>query len=136
MKKILLGMILVIAVLFGNESEDALKAYNAGDYAKAVKLYKMAVKQGDIDAQYALGFMYEEGKGVKQDYAKARELYMKAAKQGSIDAQTNLGAMYDDGRGVKRNYKKAVEFYKKAAKQGGVQLLNLILALCIIWVKG
>ena len=36
---------------------------------------------GDADAQYNLGFMYYNGKGVEQDYKKAYEWYSKSAEQ-------------------------------------------------------
>ena len=57
-------------------------------------------KEGDADAQYYLGIMYEEGKGVPQDYKAAVKWYTLAAEQGSAKAQYNLGAMYFNGQGV------------------------------------
>ena len=87
-------------------------------YAKALELYTRAAEQGYATATSNIGFMYEEGKGVKQNYEKAAELYMKAAEQGSRAAQNNLGHLYSIGKGVPQNYEKAVEFYTKAADQG------------------
>jgi len=98
--------------------EDGVAAYERGDYSKAVELFRKAAEQGNADAQFNLGQMYDQGKGVKQDYAKAVELFRKAAKQGNADAQYNLGQMYDKGKGVKQDYAKAVAWYGKAAEQG------------------
>jgi len=42
--------------------------------------YKLA-EQGNAEAQYKVGEMYETGRGVDQDREKAREWYTKAAKQ-------------------------------------------------------
>ena len=38
------------------------------DYHDAFKWTKMAADQGNASAQYNLGLMYDEGKGVRQDY--------------------------------------------------------------------
>jgi len=73
---------------------------------------------GSADAQYNLGVMYAEGRGVPQDDKKAFDWYSKAADQGDVGAQYNLGQMYRTGRGVPRDDKKAVAWYIKAANQG------------------
>ena len=46
-----------------------------------------AAEQGDADAQYKLGFMYNKGEGVPQDYKKAFYWCTKAAEQGLVNAQ-------------------------------------------------
>ena len=51
-------------------------------------------KQGNAKAQYNLGGMYYNGKGVRKDYAQAVQWYRKAAEQGHAKAQLNLGLMY------------------------------------------
>ena len=43
-------------------------AYNNGDYATSLKEWKPSVEGGDTDAQYNLGIIYDQGKGVPQDY--------------------------------------------------------------------
>ena len=57
-------------------------AARAGDYAKAAELWQKAAELGNADAQAALGFAYELGRGVTQDSAKAAEWFRKAAEQG------------------------------------------------------
>lgn len=74
--------------------------------------------QGDADAQHNLGWLYQEGEGVRQDYAKAKEWYEKAANQGYADAQYNLGQLYRKGEGVRQNDTKAFEWFEKSANQG------------------
>ena len=39
------------------------------DYAEAAKWYKAPAEKGNTYAQYLLGYLYEEGKGVSQDAA-------------------------------------------------------------------
>ena len=74
--------------------------------------------QGNAVAQYNLGVMYDNGRGVPQDNAQAVIWYRKAADKGYAAAQFNLGLMYDDGRGVPQDYAQAVAWYRKAAEQG------------------
>jgi len=77
-------------------------------------------EQGNAAAQYNLGLMYDQGKGVKQDRAEAARWYRRAAEQGILFAQYNLGALYDKGEGVKQNHMEAAEWYLRAAEQGHV----------------
>ena len=84
------------------------------DLSQVIRL----ANQGNAQAQYNIGVMYVQGKGVRQDYQKAVEWYTKAANQGNAHAQYNLGVMYDEGKGVRQDYQKAVEWFTKAANQG------------------
>jgi len=68
-------------------------------------------EQGDIDAQSTVGFMYYDGKGVKQDYLKAFEWFKKAVEQGDAYAQLFVANMYYSGEGVKLNKSKALYYY-------------------------
>ena len=81
---------------------------------------KRNAEQGNDVAQFKLGLMYENGKGIEQNYKKAIEWYKKAAEQGYVDAQFHLGNMYCIGLGVVQDLEKAFEWYKKAAEQGNV----------------
>jgi protease YdgD len=51
------------------------------DYAEAVKWFRFAAEQGRADAQYALGSMYLNGRGVKQDYILAYMWFDLSAAQ-------------------------------------------------------
>ena len=85
----------------------------------AVKLYGMAVKQGDPNAMCGLGALYAEGQGVDQSYEKANELYKMAADRGHATAQFNVGNAYARGDpGVEQSYETAREWWTKAAAQG------------------
>jgi TPR repeat protein len=59
----------------------------AQDYAEAAKWYQLATDQGSTSAQYALGLLYRDGKGVPQDNAEAHMLFSLAAAQGGPFAQ-------------------------------------------------
>jgi len=38
--------------------EEAMAAYNSGDYAAAMRIFRPLADRGDAMAQYRLGFMY------------------------------------------------------------------------------
>lgn len=79
---------------------------------------KRSAEQGNAEAQYRLGLMYDMGEDIDQDYGKAFEWYEKSANQGLASSQSKLGSMYRYGKGVEVNHAKASEWYWKAYEQG------------------
>ena len=61
---------------------------------------KIRAEQGDADAQYILGVMYDNGEGVPQNEQEAMKWWHKAAEQGVAEAQFRIGWAYDFGDGV------------------------------------
>jgi uncharacterized protein len=118
------NFLLFVAVLAGFASiayaglDEAVSAYEKGDYARAYVELKALAEQGNADAQCRLGTLYAEGRGVPKDYAQALKWYSKAAQQGHARAQYHLGVMFDTGEGVPQNYSEAIKWYRKAAEQG------------------
>ena len=94
------------------------QSYLKGDYDAAYEEWLPLAKLGDVEAQFNLGVMYDEGAGVDQDLAVAAGWYQKAAEQGFVDAQANLGMMYYKGHGVPCDHEKATDWFRKAASQG------------------
>ncbi len=94
------------------------KAYQSGDYAAALREWQPLAEQGHAHAQYQLGLLYANGKGVAKDDAKARQWYEKAAVQGHTEAQVNLGILLMYARGGQQDYKMAVYYLRLAANQG------------------
>jgi uncharacterized protein len=95
--------------------EDAFAAYDRGDYATAISIYRMLANQGDPYAQRALGIMYDMGQGMRQDYTEAMKWYRRAADQGDALAQNNLGLLHFNGEGVLQNYIQAHMWLSLAA---------------------
>ena len=83
-----------------------------------MKWYRKAAEQGFEDAQFNLGLMYSQGKGVLQDYKEALKWYRKAAEKGLGNAQFNLGVMYMKGQGVPQNNIYAYIWANIAASNG------------------
>lgn len=103
---------------FGRQFDDAVAAYERGDYATAFRLFKPLADRGDAKAQHNLGVMYDYGRGIPQDYPKALTWYRRAAEQGIPEAQHNLGLLYYNGQGIPQNYTEAAKWYRRAAEQG------------------
>ena len=95
---------------------------NTKDYTQAAEWYRKAAEQGDADALFRLGILYEEGKGVEQNKKKFLDFLLKAAKKGSREAQSRVGLRlklrYERETGDLRDYKEAARWYRKAAEQG------------------
>ena len=53
-------------------------------------------EQGDKNAQFNMGLMYEKGINVPQDNQKAKDWYKKAAARGSHAANINLNYMFEN----------------------------------------
>jgi|LWDU01.1.fsa_nt_gi TPR repeat protein len=97
---------------------DGFAAYQKGDYKTALNKWRPLAEQGKASAQFIIGVMYFEGKGVLQDYKESVKWYRKAAEQGHPGGQLYLGNMYTNGDGVLKDYKESVRLYTKAAEQG------------------
>lgn len=102
-----------------------------------------AAEDGDSEAMYELGIMYEFGLGVHEDHSQAAHWYRSAAEArnddlfraivsetinvhryreaadaGSVGAMFRLGIMYARGHGVPQDDREAVRWYRKAAETG------------------
>ena len=95
-----------------------IEAHNRKDYATAALYFHRLAEQGNANAQYNLGLMYDNGQGVAQNYAEALRWYRLAAEQGNANAQINLGFMYHNGKGGVQNYAEALRWFRLAAEQG------------------
>ena len=101
--------------------EDAVTAYDRGDYATALRGFRFHAEQGGpnaVAAQVALGVMYGSGQGVPQNGAEAAKWLRRAAGQGDAELQYLVGGMYAGGEGVPRDAAEAVRWYRRAAEQG------------------
>ncbi len=100
---LLLAFVLLPAQPALADFDAGMVAYKAGDYAAALPELQAAAEGGHARAQYALGSMYNEGKGVPSDRALAVEWWQKAALQNHAQAQFALGVGYSSGSGVAKD---------------------------------
>ena len=81
MKQILL-MIALVALVGCGKKEPVQPSVSNSTTPLPFAETKAKAEAGDADAQYNLGWMYDEGEGVEQDFKEAVKWYQKAADQG------------------------------------------------------
>jgi len=92
-----------------------------GEFQEAAKPCRAAAKAGYPLAQYNLGWMYLNARGVKQDIKEAFVWFQKAANQNEPNAQFNMGAaseIGDEKAGIPQSLETALQWYEKSANQG------------------
>jgi hypothetical protein len=82
--------------------------------AEELQTLRTLAAQGNADAQFYLGSLYEKGDGVPRNYAEATKWYEKAAAQGDADAQFSLGLLYASGDGVPQDDVRAYMWFNLA----------------------
>jgi len=122
---ILVALLLTAAPAWA-DMDGAWAAYDRHDYKTAAELFRAEAEQGNADAQYMMGAIYNDGDVGPRDYATAADWYDKAAAQGQADAQNSLGYLYDFGLGVARDQVKAEQLYESAAAAGNLLARNNI----------
>jgi len=99
--------------------EDAVSAYERGDYATALREFRVLAGQDNAEARYYLGVMYVNGLGVLEDRSEASAYYHNAGRQGHAKAQLVLGRAYDFAvLGLQQDFVAAVKWYRRSAEQG------------------
>ncbi len=93
------------------------EAYERGDYATVLEEWRPLAEQGDAEAQFELGQLYQFAQGVPLDYVEAVKWFGRAAEQGHAAAQLSLALMYRRGTGVPDDAQ-AVRWFLLAAEQG------------------
>ena len=99
-----------------------IDAWQKGDTAGAVAIWRPLADKGDADAAFNLGQAYRLGKGVPLDLAQAQGWLERAARKGHIDAQATLGLLlFQNGNQVS-----AMRWLKAAAEAGEPRALLMV----------
>ncbi len=93
------------------------QAAATGDPAALDRLMSSA-EAGAVQAQFRLGVLYKDGKGVPRDMARYALWMRKAAEQGLAAAQVRLIGLYEEGVGVAKDPGQAAQWALRAAEQG------------------
>jgi hypothetical protein len=98
--------------------------------SEAVKWWRKAAEQGQVDSQYMLGATYIDGdEGIPKDYAEALNWNKKAAAKGHAGSLAMLGDTYSEGYGVPKDNVKGYAWYSLAVAAGDEsagKFLNLL----------
>lgn len=94
----------------GEVSWSALPPALQREMDDVVAAWKVAADHGIAQAQYGLGTLFTDSRGVTQNYAEAARWSQLAAKQGHRGAEYNFALMNMQGWGVAQNYVEAMRW--------------------------
>jgi uncharacterized protein len=117
-----------------DDLKKARKAYKNGNYERARKFFRRASEDGNMVADWYLGHMYRNGRGVPQDDATAFSYYSRVAEaydddepdknklKIAVDAQLRVADYYRKGipgAGIQQDYSRAANTYLKISSAYG-----------------
>jgi hypothetical protein len=114
---LVIALFFVIKLAIAGPLEDAVAANKAGDWVRAVQIWRQLAEQGDRRAQAMLGVMYDMGRGVPLDRVEGLKWTRRAAEQGDAGSQFALGSAYAAGEVVTRDWAEAAKWHRRAAEQ-------------------
>jgi len=103
------------------ETQRAIALYyrNFDKYPEAVRWWKKAAKQGDTQAMFFLGIVYQQGRdGLLVDIKQSIKYFTDAAAKGEVGAMLSLGQIYSWGKGIPKNRSMTIKWYKKVVSSG------------------
>ena len=127
-----LSMALLTANSYADDYEAGRVAYNEGDFARTLVLWKPLADAGDPKAQFGLGTLFHEGKGVTKDYTQSAKWFEMAAEGGFPPAQFNIGNSYKHGKGVQQDDEKAN--FSNAENIFHVDNMPMCTRICAMWL--
>jgi hypothetical protein len=86
--------------------------------AAAAEQYRRAAAAGNAWAQYNLGHLYLDGRGVARDWHQAYDYYLRAATQGHERAMNLVGRCCEHGWGTSVDPAAAAAWYQRSAAAG------------------
>lgn len=86
--------------------------------APPIRALHVLAEQGNPEAQFNLGILYDQGRGLPKDKQEAVRWYRRAAMQADTFAQNALGDNYWEGTGVPKDDREAVRWWRLAADNG------------------
>jgi TPR repeat protein len=105
----------------GTDDDDfrrGLSAFNTGDYATALQVWRQLAEKDEPRSQAGIGFMYHRGMGVRADDRAAAAWLLRAAEHGQAEGQLMLGILYYYGLGVPQSYVQAYAWCELAETSG------------------
>ena len=100
----------LIAAPAGAQSVKAgIEAWQQGDHARAVAIWRPLADEGNADASFNLGQAYRLGRGVDTNLGAAQTWLERAARKDHLDAQSTLGLL----------------LFESGNRQGGLRWLRM-----------
>jgi TPR repeat protein len=102
--------------------KSGIDAWQRGDAAKAITIWRQLAEKGDSDAAFNLGQAYRLGRGVAADSGQAKKWFEVAAKADHLDAQVSLGLLlFDSG-----SRREGLAWLSRAAERGEARALLVV----------
>ncbi len=97
--------------------EKAVEAYDFKEYQDAAQWLRPWAEKGQVEAQYRLGTLYENGQGIAKNLEEAKKWFRNAAAQGHVRARRRLEAL--EGKPARDSSETvAIKWYLDLAEQG------------------
>jgi len=100
------------------------KAFKLRDWETAYQGFKPLAEEGNPNAQFKLGYLLRNGRGVEKNFPASVFWYRKAANAGHVRAQNYLAISLELGRGVEKNIQEASQWYLRAAQQDNLNAMH------------
>lgn len=97
---------------------DGIKAFKRQEYALALREFNLLADQGDADAQFFMGSLYQQGDGVVKNLKIALPWLEKAATQHHFGALNALGVIHAVEKKEFLDYAKAEKCFESASNKG------------------
>ena len=131
MRTFVLFMSLALASPAAAQSVRAgIDAWQRGDAAKAVAIWRPLADKGDADALYNMGQAYKLGRGVPLNLSRAQSYYQRAAEKGHTEAQASLGLLL-----FQNGDRTAALRWLKPASDAGEPVWNRRAPPCPRWIS-
>jgi TPR repeat protein len=101
-----------------DEFRRGLSAFNTGDYATALRLWRPLAEREEPRSEAGIGFMYHRGLGLGVDDREAAVWLRRAAEHGQAEGQLMLGILFYYGRGVTQSFVRAYAWCELAEISG------------------
>jgi TPR repeat protein len=95
----------------------AEKAFNVGDFARSLELFKRSAEKGYPHAACMVAIQYSAGEGTKEDAAAAVEWFRKDIARHDATAENFLGSMMLEGDGAPKDPAQGMRLLQLAAEQ-------------------
>lgn len=104
------------------------EAVRLGNYAMAYHLWLPLAQTGNAEAQYAMGWLYHNGYGLRIDDIQAQQWWQRAAEQGHAESLYSLATLHSTpGAEVEQNPRLALDYYFRAASLGHDEARTMLL---------
>lgn len=105
--------------VWGNSFSEGQKAFDSGDYERAISQWQISASDGNATAATKIAKMFRNGLGVAQNHQTAIEWFLVGHRLGSAESSYNIAIAYDQGMGsIQKNEKTAFSYYHASAKRG------------------